>query len=198
MQSLKNNHKYRPTNHSNGCKRLRLVDIVYSGRNIEKPLWSTMRLYPADVSLVRCRDVDKLLSSSTTSEHLSTVYDKLWAGSIVSSIFQMISAFRSSAKRTIEAQNCAIFHRYSRWLGKANKVTSNASHVVFHSIRQTLAHTNDIEINWCNDKNSCLATVRGENPPLQFQALHLAWHVMWSQLSLRKTNPFFPLFYIQV
>ena len=137
--------------------------------------------------------------ASLTSEHLTTVYiKKLCAASLVSSILQMISASRLSVRRTICAQNCAIFHLYSRWLGKGNKVTSNVSHVVFHSIRQTLAHTNDIEINWCNDKNSCLATARGENPPLQFQALHLAWHVMWSQWTQRKTNPFFLLFYIQV
>lgn len=86
---------------------------------------------------------------------------------------------------------CTIFNPYSRWLGKGNKVMPNKSYVIFHSIRQTPAHINDIEINWCNDKNSCLATARGENPPLQFEALHLAWHVIWSQLSLRKTNPFF-------
>lgn len=136
--------------------------------------------------------------ASLTSELFSTAYDKPSAAWIVASIFQMIAAFRLSVKRRIWARDGAIFQRYSRWLGKGNKVMSNVSHVVFHSIRQTLAHTNDIEINWCNDKNSCLATVRGENPPLQFQALHLAWHVMWSLLSLRKTNPFFSLFYIQV
>lgn len=83
----------------------------------------------------------------------------------------------------------SISHPHSIGLGKGNKVMSNVSHAILHSIRQTLAHTNDIEINWCNDNNSCLGTVRGESPTLQFQALHLAWHVMWSQLSLKKTNP---------
>lgn len=81
--------------------------------------------------------------------------------------------------------------------GKIIKVMSNVTHVAFHSIRQNLAHTHDTEINWCNGKNVCLEIVRGEYPPLQFQTLYLAWHVMWSQFSLRKTNPFSPLFYIQ-
>ena len=193
MQSLKN--KYRPTNHSNGCKSLRLVDIVYNGWNREKPLWSTVPQYPAEVSLVRCRNIPLLLLLLNTSPQYMTNCGPAQLLLQSSKWFQPSDHLR---KRTIKAQNCAIFHRYSRWLGKANKVTFNASHVVFHSIRQTPAHTNDIEINWSNDKNSCLATVRGENPPLQFQALHLAWHVMWSQLSLRKTNPFFTLFYIQV
>lgn len=85
--------------------------------------------------------------ASLTSEHVSTVHDRLRAASIVSSIIHMISGFRLSVRITICAQNRAIFHRYSRWLGKGNKVTSNASHVIFHSIRQTLAHTNDIEVN---------------------------------------------------
>lgn len=163
---------------------------------------SAMLQYPAKVSLLRNKNVnlphDKMEALFCKSYFWAPLIRQIVGWLNCSSIFQGILAFRLSVRRTIWAQNCFLFHWYSRWLGKGYKVMSNVNHIVFHSIRQTLAHTNDTEINWCNDKNSCLATVRGENPPLQFQALHLACHVIWSQLSLKKTNPFFPLFYMQV
>lgn len=102
------------------------------------------------------------------------------------SAFHLASSFGWASSCLLELRlfkkNCSVCHPDRRWAGKAN-----ASHFAFFSFflfyaaRQTPAHTNDIEINWCNDKSSRLATAWGENPPLQFQALHLAWCVMWAR-----------------
>ena len=151
-----------------------------------------MLFYTAEAWLEKNRNVNSSLWQNGSSLLrvyclFQTVHDKFVHR--LSCFFNLPNDFslRLSVKRTLCIKNDAISHPYSIG-GLKRAIKSNVSHVVFHSIRHTLAHTNDIEINWCNDKNSCLATVRGENPPLQFQALHLAWHVMWSQLSLKKTN----------
>lgn len=68
---------------------------------------------------------------------------------------------------------------------------------VFHWIRQTLAHANDVEINWCNDKNSCLITVERwkSTPAISGFALGMACNVISDVLEKAKT--FSPPFYAQ-
>lgn len=85
------------------------------------------------------------------------------------------------------------FFHFARWLENVIKSDPNLAHVGVHWIRQTQAHTNDIEINWYNDTSLCLAVVRSENLALWFQALHFEWHVMWSWTCQGKINLLFLL-----